>query len=150
MRTHATSHIGEMGLKNFQKTKESLRNIEIFLLLKPKFLHTKFDFLQRLSAFFNGFLIFFNGFPLSSTDFQFSSTAFCFPRNPRNSIYGEKYTKDHYLSFVFFSTCSPTHGPSFVIPATIPCLYIAINTLSTLGSLFPSIPPYLVVRDSGT
>ncbi len=31
-------------------------------------------------------------------------------------MYGEKYTKDHYLSFVFFATCSP----SFVIPATIP------------------------------
>ncbi len=52
--------------------------------------------------------------------FQFSSTAFCFPRNPRKSIYGEKYTKDHYLSFVFFATRSPTHAPSFVIPATIP------------------------------
>ncbi len=41
-------------------------------------------------------------FRFSSTAFQFSSTAFCFPRNPRKCIYGEKYTKDHYLSFVFF------------------------------------------------
>jgi hypothetical protein len=41
--------------------------------------------------------------------------AFCFPRNPRKSIYGSKYTKDHYLSFVFPATCSP----SFVIPATL-------------------------------
>ena len=30
------------------------------------------------------------------------------------------------------------------------CWYIAIDTLSTLGSLFSSIPPYLIVRDSGT
>ncbi len=28
--------------------------------------------------------------------------------------------KDHYLSFVFFATCSPTRTPSFIIPATIP------------------------------
>ncbi len=108
MHTHATSRIGETSLQNCQKTKESLGNIRIFLLLKPNFPHTKFDFLQRLSAFFNGFLIFFNGFPLSSTAFrlsstafQFSSTAFRFPRNPRKSIYGSKYTKDHFLSFVF-------------------------------------------------
>jgi hypothetical protein len=50
---------------------------------------------------------------ISSTAFQFSSTAFRFPRNPRKSIYGEKYTKDCYSSFVFFATRSP----SFVIPA---------------------------------
>jgi hypothetical protein len=119
MCTHATSRIRETGLQKRQKTKESLGNIGIFLLLKPNFPHSKFDFLQRLSAFFNSFLIFFNGFPLLSTAFQFSSTAFCFPRNPRKSIYGEKYTKDHYLSFVFFATRSPTCAPSFVIPATI-------------------------------
>ncbi len=41
--------------------------------------------------------------------------AFCFPRNSRKSIYGGKYTKDHYLSFVFPAACSP----SFVIPATM-------------------------------
>jgi hypothetical protein len=91
MRTHATSRIGETGLKNHQKTQESLGNIGIFLLLKPNFSHTKFIFLQRLSALFNGFLIFFNGFPLSSMAFQFSSMAFRFPRNLRKSIYGEKY-----------------------------------------------------------
>ena len=55
------------------------------------------------------------GFPLSSTAFRFSSTAFIFPRNPRKSIYGGKYTKDHYLSFVFPTTCSP----SFVIPLNL-------------------------------
>ncbi len=52
--------------------------------------------------------------------FQFSSTAYCFLRNPRKSIYGKKYMKDHYLSFVFFATRSPTCAASFVIPATIP------------------------------
>jgi hypothetical protein len=90
--------------------------------MKSDFPQSAFYFLQRLSAFFNGFLIFFNGFlissmafQLSSTAFQFSSTAFRYPRNPRKSIYGGKYTKDHYLSFVFPATCSL----SFVIPATL-------------------------------
>ncbi len=92
-----------------------------------RFTPSGFYFLQRLSAFFNGFLTFFNGFltffngfPLSPTAFrfsptafQFSSTAFRFPRNPRKPIYGKKYTKDCYSSFVFFATCSP----GFVIPA---------------------------------
>ncbi len=107
---------------------------QAFLHLKSNFTHLKsnilctksnlpksaFYFLQRLSAFFNGFLTFFNGFPLfptafqiSPTAFQFSSMAFRFPRNPRKSIYGEKYTKDCYSSFVFFAICSP----SFVITA---------------------------------
>jgi hypothetical protein len=102
MRTHATSRIGETGLKNCQKTKESLRNIGIFLLLKPNFPHTKFGFLQQHSAFFNGFLIFFNGFPLSSMAFQFSSMTFRFPRNPRKSIYGKKYTKRSLFEFRIF------------------------------------------------
>jgi hypothetical protein len=59
---------------------------------------TAFRFLQRLSAFFNSF-------PLSSTAFQFFSTAFHFPRNPGKSIYGSKYTKDRYPSFVFQPNC---------------------------------------------
>jgi hypothetical protein len=46
------------------ETRESLGKIGIFLLLKSNFPHTKFDFLQQLSAFFNGFL-------LSSRTFQF-------------------------------------------------------------------------------
>jgi hypothetical protein len=74
-----------------------------------------FYFLQRLSAFFNDLPLSSMDFQLSSTAFQFSSTAFRFPRNPRKSIYGGKYTKDHYSSFVFPATCSP----SFVIPATL-------------------------------
>ena len=142
MRTHATSRIGETSLQNCQKTKESLGNIGIFLLLNPVFLtwnsiffngfplsSTAFRFLQQLSNLFNGFPIFLNGFPKSST-------AFCFPRNPRKSIYGEKYTKDHYLSFVFFATRSPTCAPSFVIPATIP------NTLLWCTCV-PNSAPYL-------
>ena len=81
---------------------------------------TAFCFLQRLSAFFNGFLSFFKDILLSPsalrfsiTEFRFSSMAFHFPRNLRKSIYGEKYTKDCYSSFVFFASRSP----SFVIPA---------------------------------
>ncbi len=91
-----------------------------FLHLKSNFPHLKsnfpctksnlpksaFYFLQRLSTFFNGF-------PLSPTAFRFSSMAFRFPRNPRKSIYGKKYAKDCYSSFVFFATCSP----SFMITA---------------------------------
>ncbi len=79
MRTHATSRIGERGLQNRQKTKESLRNIRIFPSPKTQFSSHKIqfsstafrflqrlsDFLQRLSAFFNGFLPFLNSFPLS-------------------------------------------------------------------------------------
>ncbi len=119
MRTHATSRIWETSLRNCQKTKESLGNIGIFLLLKSDFPHTKFDFLQRISVFFNGFPLSSTAFWFSSTAFWFSFMAFHFPRNPRKSIYGEKYTKDHYLSFVFLATRSPTRSPSFVIPATI-------------------------------
>jgi hypothetical protein len=60
-----------------------------------------FRFLWRISNFRNGFLFFLNGFPISSTAFRFSSTAFHFPRNPGKSIYGSKYMKDRYRSFVF-------------------------------------------------
>jgi hypothetical protein len=60
-----------------------------------------FHFLRPISTFRNGFLIFLNGSLISSTAFQFSSTAFHFPRNPGKSIYGSKYTKDCYPSFVF-------------------------------------------------
>jgi hypothetical protein len=62
---------------------------------------TALRFLRRISTFRNGFLIFLNGLPISSTAFQFSSTAFHFLRNPEKSIYGGKYTKDRYPSFIF-------------------------------------------------
>jgi hypothetical protein len=55
------------------ETRESLGKIGIFLLLKSNFPHTKFNFLQRLSAFFNGFL-------LSSTTFQFLQWLSDFPQ----------------------------------------------------------------------
>jgi hypothetical protein len=131
------AHGSKSGVKNetlkLPETREFLGKIGIFLLLNSDFPHTKFNFLQWLSAFqeiqenllqrlplsstafcfVQRLSAFFNGFPISSTAFQFSSTAFCFPRNSRKSIHGSKYTKDHYLSFVFPATCSP----SFVIPA---------------------------------
>ncbi len=123
-----------------------------------------FRFLQRLSAFSNGFPTFFNGFLLSPTAFrisptafQFSSTAFCFPRNPRKSIYGSKYTKDHHSSFVFpascslsfvIATCSPrfvtaTRSPSFVIATRSPSFVIA-----TMRASHPTTPKPLRVISS--
>jgi hypothetical protein len=98
------------GVKNetpkLPETREYLGKIGIFLLLNSNFPHTKFDFLQRLSAFFNSF-------PLSSMAFCFLQRLSNFPQRLRKSIYGGKYTKDHYLSFVFPATCSL----SFVILA---------------------------------
>ena len=45
-------------------------------------------------------------------------------------------------------------APALQVTETLPgwktCWYIAVDTLSTLGSLFSSIPPYRVARDSGT
>jgi hypothetical protein len=132
MCTYATSHIWETNLQNCQILGNLLGNIEIFRLLKSDFPHTKFNFLlrlsnflQRLFAFFNGFPIFFNGFPLSSM-------AFHIPRNPRKSIYGNKYTKDHYSSFVFPATCSP----GFVIPATMSTSH---PTHSCGAPVFPTV-----------
>ncbi len=136
MRTHATSCMWETSLQNCQILENLLGNIEIFRLLKSNFPHTKFNFLQRLSAFFNGFLLSSTAFRFSSTAFQFSSTAFHFLRNPRKSIYGCKYMKDHHSSFVFPTTHSPsfviaTRSPSFVIATCSPSFAIAI-TMSTL------------------
>jgi hypothetical protein len=77
------AHGSKSGVKNetpkSPETRKYLGKIRIFLLLNSNFPHTKFDFLQRLSAFqeiqenllqrlsnfFNGFLIFLNGFLLS-------------------------------------------------------------------------------------
>ncbi len=85
-----------------------------------------FRFLQWLSAFFNIFPLSSMAFRFSSTAFQFSSTAFLFPRNPRKSIYGGKYTKGHYSGFVFPATCSP----SFVITTCSPSFVITTRSLS--------------------
>jgi hypothetical protein len=70
------------GVKNetpiTPETKEFLGKIGIFLLLNSDFPHTKFNFLQRLSAFreiqdnlLQGLSDLFNGFPISSTAFYF-------------------------------------------------------------------------------
>ena len=135
MRTHATSCMWETSLQNRQILENLLGNIKIFLLLKSNFPHTKFDFLQRLSAFFNGFPLSSMAFRFFSMAFQFSSMAFHFPRNPRKSIYGGKYTKDHHSSFVFPATCSPsfvipTRSPSFVITTCSPSFVIATRSPS--------------------
>jgi hypothetical protein len=65
------------GVKNetpkSPETRESLGKIRIILLLKSDFPHTKFDFLQRLSAFFNHF-------PISSTAFKFLQRLSNFPQ----------------------------------------------------------------------
>ncbi len=74
---------------------------------------TAFRLLQWLSDFLQWLSAFSNDFQFYPTAFWFSSTAFHFPRNPRKSIYGKKYTKDRYSSLVFFATCSS----SFVISA---------------------------------
>jgi hypothetical protein len=120
MRARGSKSGVENKTPKLPEPRDYLGKIGIFLLLNSNFPHTKFIFLQRLSDFqeiqenlLQWLSNFFNGFPLSSTAFQFSSTAFRFPRNTRKSIYGGKYTKNHYLSFVFPTTCSP----SFVIPA---------------------------------
>jgi hypothetical protein len=71
MRTYATSHIEEMGLKIFNSFPIFLNSFPIFLNGFLIFLNgfpissMAFRFLQRLSAFFNGFPIFLNGFSLS-------------------------------------------------------------------------------------
>ena len=115
------------GVKNetpkSPETRESLGKIGIFFLLKSDFPHTKFNFLQRLSAFFNGFLLSLMVFQFLQqlSDFLYSFPIFLnsFPLSKKSKkIYGGKCTKDHYLSFVFPATCSP----SFVIPAnSLPC-----------------------------
>jgi hypothetical protein len=130
MRTHATSRMWEKSLQNCQILENLLENIEIFLLLKSNFPHTKFDFLKQFSAFFNGFPLSSMAFQFSSMAFRFSSMAFLFPINPRKSIHGGKYTKDHHSSFVFPATCSPsfviaTCSPSFVIATRSPSFVIA-------------------------
>ncbi len=103
--------------------------------MKSDFPQSAFCFLQQLSAFFNGFPISSMAFRFSSTAFQFSSMAFLFPRNPKKSIYGGKYMKDHHSSFVFPATRSPsfviaTRSPSFVIATRSPSFVITTRSLS--------------------
>ncbi len=132
MRTHATKHATNRVGKTILKNRQILDNVlgissfpsPISRFPSPKIRFSSheiqftqigfllssmaFRFLQQLSAFFNGCLLSPTAFQISPKAFQFSSTAFRFPRK---SIYGEKYMKDCYSSFVFFAT----HSPSFVI-----------------------------------
>jgi hypothetical protein len=125
------------GVKNetpkLPEPREYLGEIGIFLLLNSDFPHTKFDFLQQLFNFreirenlLQWLSDFFNGFPLSSTAFRFLQQLSDFPQmlsnfpqrlSPFQEIRENLFTaasiqKDHYLSFVFPATCSP----SFIIP----------------------------------
>jgi hypothetical protein len=79
------------GVKNktpkLPETRESLEKIGIFLLLNSNFPHTKFNFLQQLSAFreipenlLQWLSDFFNGFPLSSMAFRFLQRLSDFPQ----------------------------------------------------------------------
>jgi hypothetical protein len=79
------------GVKNetpkLPETREYLGKIGIFLLLNSDFPHTKFNFLQRLSAFreirenlLQPLSNFFNGFLLSSTAFRFLQRLSNFPQ----------------------------------------------------------------------
>ncbi len=79
---------------------------------------TAFCFLQRLSDFPQRLSDFLNGFPLS--------------KKSRKSIYGGKYTKDCFSSFVFPATWSP----SFVVRAT---MSISPPTHSCGASVFPTV-----------
>ncbi len=108
MHTRGSKLRSKTSLQNCQKLENLLGNIEISPAQNPVFL-------ARNPIFLNGIPTFVNGFLLSSMAFQFSSMAFHFPRNPRKSIYGGKYLKDHYSSFAF----PATRSPSFAIPATM-------------------------------
>jgi hypothetical protein len=125
------AHGSKSGVKNktpkSPETREYLGEIGIFLLLNSDLPHTKFDFPQWLSTFqeiqenlLQRLSNFFNGFPTSSTAFRllrwlsnFAQWLSAFQEIQENLFYGGKYTKDHYLSFVFPATCSPC----YVIPA---------------------------------
>ncbi len=142
MRTYATSRMWETSLQNRQILENLLGNIEIFLLLKSNFPHTKFNFLQRLSAFFNGFPIFLNGFPIFLNGFPLSERSKKIhlwrqvnERSPfellisRHSL--PKLRNRHLLpSFVI-----ATHSPSFVI-ATMPTSH---PTHSCDAPVFPTV-----------
>ncbi len=132
MRTRVSKSRRKTSLQNCQKLENLLGNIEIFPALNPSFPCPKSNIPQRLSNFHQQLSAFLNGFPLSSTALQFSSTGFHFPRNPRKSIYGGKYPKDRYSSFVFPATCSP----SFVIPAT---MSTSPPTHSCGAPMFPTV-----------
>jgi hypothetical protein len=78
MRTRGSKSGVKKETPKLPETREYLGKIGIFLLLNSDFPHTKFDFLQRLSAFreiqenlLQWLSNFFNSFLLSLTAFQF-------------------------------------------------------------------------------
>jgi hypothetical protein len=118
-----------------------------------QFSSTAVCFLQQLSAFFNRFPLSSFALRFYSTAFQFSSMAFLFPRNPRKSIYGGKYTKDHHSSFVFPATCSPsfviaTCSPSYVIATCSPSFIIATRSPSFIIATMRASHPTAIVCHS--
>jgi hypothetical protein len=116
--------------QNCQKLENVFEKIKIFLAQNPIFLAQNLIFFNSFPISKKSKKIFFNGFPISST-------AFHFPRNLGKSIYGGKYTKDPYPSFVFqpksrYSAIkiiggknTKDHYPSFVFSA--PSLVILTN-----------------------
>jgi hypothetical protein len=78
MRARGSKSGVENKTPKLPETREYLGKIGISLLLNSNFPHTKFNFLQQLSAFqkiqenlLQRLSNFFNGFPLSSAAFQF-------------------------------------------------------------------------------
>jgi hypothetical protein len=89
MGTHATSHIGETGLKIFNGFPIFLNGFPIFLNGFPIFL--------------NGFPIFLNGFLISSTAFWFPQRLFGFLNGFRHQHNKSKYSDDDYFdSYIIF------------------------------------------------
>jgi hypothetical protein len=103
MRTHATILMWETSLQNLQILENLLGNIKIFLLLKSNFPHTKFNFLQRLSAFFNGFL-------LSSMAFQFSSTAFLSKKSEKIYLRLQVYERSPFKLYISCHSLPELHN----------------------------------------
>ncbi len=73
MRARGSKSFVKNETPKLPETREYIGKIGIFLLLNSNFPHTKFNFLQRLSAFLNGF-------PLSSMAFQFLQQLSNFPQ----------------------------------------------------------------------
>jgi hypothetical protein len=129
--TRGSKSCSKTSPQNCQKLENLLGNNKIFLARNP-------IFLARNPIFLISFPIFVNGFLLSSMAFCFPQRHsnfpqwLHFPRNPRKSIYGGKYPKDHFSTFLFPATCSP----SFIIPAT---MSTSPPTHSCSAPVFPTV-----------
>jgi hypothetical protein len=102
--------VSKSGVKNetpkLPETIESLGKIGIFLLLKSDFPHTKFNFLQQLSAFFNGF-------PLSSMAFRFLQWLSDFPQrlSTFQEIWENQYTAASIRKITIWALYFPPLAP---------------------------------------